>query len=63
MIGIAGVRLEMRAVIAAFKVTRSTWFCAVDIATKSASGGLLVPALRLLVVAGILFLFFEKKFG
>ena len=63
MTGIAGVQLETRAVIAAVKLTRSAWVCVVYRADESASGGLLITALRLLVVVGILFLFFEKSFG
>ena len=49
--------MEMRAVIAAVKLRRSAWVCAVERAAASALGGMLIPALRLLVVAG--FLFFE----
>ena len=60
MTGIAGVQLEARAVIAAVKLTKSVWVCAVEIATASALGGMIIPALRLLVVSGI-FIFFEKK--
>ena len=63
MTGIAGVWLVTRAVIAAVKLTRSAGVCALERAAASASGGLLIPALRLLVAAGILFLFFVKKIG
>ena len=47
--------------IAAIKLTRSAWVCAVERAAASASGGLLITALQLLVVAGILFLFLREK--
>ena len=55
----AGIRMEEIAVIAAVKLGRSAFVCAVDRDASAASGRVVIPALRLLLVALILWCYID----